>query len=462
MPIKSDNIWGPTLKKREEKTLIYVLQSRDEMRHPYESALLKLCNKVVWFSSYDSMLNASDRDEPSTVIVDLDCLLQPIDSQLTQLRALFAASDLIALSSADSAQAALLCIRSGFADFLIKPASPEELAWGVRKCQQKHELLSRLKDPKTAMVRAVTQISTCTARALVQLCSLEYLQQLFHSEGAAWLAMDERGMEFARVVCSIPKRIAPSKILFDLPHEKISGHTPTIVRGKADEHRKLVFPCSDFPKSAIFLWGIQKRITVRILSNTRLLLEHSHLCLLNLQKFDEIKQQTFIDDLTGMYNSRYLKYAITNAILKCKDPGQSFSVLFIDVDHFKHINDQYGHLVGSEFLIAIARTIKNAVRSIDPVFRYGGDEFVVILQTTDVAGAKEIAERIRKNIERRMFVMKGQRIQTTVSIGIATYPQHATERETLLKLADEAMYSVKRASRNAVHLAEGLQNHKMR
>jgi diguanylate cyclase (GGDEF)-like protein len=112
-------------------------------------------------------------------------------------------------------------------------------------------------------------------------------------------------------------------------------------------------------------------------------------------------------------------------------------------------------LIGSEFLIAIGKTIKNSVRNIDPVFRYGGDEFVVILQDTPLEGATEIAERLRKHIERRLFIIKGQKLQTTVSIGVAVYPEHANEREALLRLADEAMYQAKRRTRNAVSLAFG-------
>jgi diguanylate cyclase (GGDEF)-like protein len=171
----------------------------------------------------------------------------------------------------------------------------------------------------------------------------------------------------------------------------------------------------------------------------------------------QFKKQTFLDDLTGLYNSRYLKYAITNSILRCKKPNDKFSVLFIDVDHFKMINDKNGHLVGSEFLVAIGRTIRNAIRNLDPVFRYGGDEFVVLLNDMGTNAAKEIAERIRKNIERRVFVIQGVRLQATVSIGVACFPEHASEKDSLLKLADEAMYSAKKDSRNAVHLAYGLE-----
>jgi len=200
-------------------------------------------------------------------------------------------------------------------------------------------------------------------------------------------------------------------------------------------------------------WDVPEHVSTKRLASTQMLLDHSETCLFNVHKLKELKQQTFIDDLTGLYNARFLKYAVTNAIRNCKDPHQSFSVLFIDVDHFKGINDKYGHLVGSEFLIAIAKTVKNSVRSIDIAFRYGGDEFVVILTGTNTEGAREIAERLRKNIEMRIFAIQGKRLRTTVSIGLATYPKHADEREQLLKLADDAMYEAKRVSRNKVYLA---------
>src|SRR5690606_4744196 len=104
---------------------------------------------------------------------------------------------------------------------------------------------------------------------------------------------------------------------------------------------------------------------------------------------------------SGLFNARYLKFCLPRHVEKSRTSGTPFSVLFIDVDHFKSINDSHGHLVGSDFLVAIARTIKHTVRGADPVFRYGGDEFVVILESMAAEGATEIAERIRRHVERR-------------------------------------------------------------
>lgn len=441
---------------------LFILQETDEMRHPYETALksaLSRETKLVWFPSFDDLMASNARIEPMALIIDLDCLTQPIEGQIEHLRAQFPTSDLIALSSSDSSQLALQCIRSGFVDYLLKPASPEELAYSLKKSQQRREFIQKMEDPTINVVRAVTQISSCTTPTLARLYTLENLLLLLKGTGAAWVHMDARSRDRTKYICTVPRKLENSQINKIIPFKNIDfAHPRAIIVNEVDvKGRRLLLPCRNFPEGAIFVWGIERPIGTRTLASASLLLEHSEISLLNIQKFDEVKQQTFIDDLTGLYNSRYLKYALTNSILRCRQPNQRFSVLFIDVDHFKTINDKYTHLIGSEFLVTIGKTIKNAVRRIDPVFRYGGDEFVVILNDTGIEGALEIAERIRKNIERRIFVIRDQRIQTTVSIGIATYRDHAQDRDTLLKLADEAMYVAKRETRNAVHLAFGVE-----
>lgn len=435
--------------------MIYVLQEGEEMRHPYENALQPQGIDIVWFHTWETLMKANISTMPVAVLVDLECLKAPYELPFENLRTYFSGTDLIALSQTDTSQLALQCLRSGFSDFLLKPASPEELAYTVRKSSQKHDLVQKMKDPTSSLMRAVAQLSGCTTPTLVRIHALEFLIGLFRAEAGAWARLDTRGPEHSRILCSIPRADDSAKLLFDIPLEqwqKPKNHPFTFQLDKRDAVRLLI-PMKGFKDEGLYLWGLAKKPTAAQLSTVDTLLEHAELALMNIQKFEEVKQQTFVDDLTGLYNSRYLRYALTNSIMRCKDQGQKFSVLFIDVDHFKKINDTHTHLVGSEFLITIGKTIKNAVRRIDPVFRYGGDEFVVILNDTPLDGATEIAERIRKNIERRVFVIKGQRIQTTVSIGIATYPDHAAERDDLLRMADEAMYSAKKTTRNAVRLA---------
>jgi len=433
---------------------ILMLRPTDEMRHPYETALQSLGREIRWFSSLVELLAYPGHDEPLLLVIDLDCLKIANESSLAELRSNFPGSELIALSSSDSAQLALQCIRAGFTDFLLKPVSPEELAWAIRKCLQRHEAFVQL-DPRNDILRAISQISTASSPNLARLAALEYLSKILGSQCSAWIRYPSQPGEAMEVMCALPKSLPSRRVLNQLPRKGMpkAAH---IYKMRGKDSRKILLPCDNPSNGMVLLWGISGRVGPKLLSDAGVIVQHLEISLSNLEKFDQVKQQTFVDDLTGLYNSRYLKFAISNAIMKCKLPGQAFSVLFIDVDHFKQVNDGRGHLIGSAFLIAIGKTIKSAVRNIDPVFRYGGDEFVVVLQETDLQGAQEIAERIRKNIERRVYVVGGQRLQTTVSVGVATYPLHAVDRDTLLKLADEAMYSAKRQSRNAVHLAVDL------
>ena len=226
---------------------IYLLRASDDMRHPYENALGGLGATLEWFSSLDSLLAAPAERDPLAVIVDLDSMDQPLEIGLEQVRTTFPSSDLFALSSTDSSQLALQCIRSGFTDFLLKPASPEELSWRIRKSQQRHELFLKLDGRPTDMLRAVTQISSCNTPAMVELSTLEYLRTYFNSFGAAWVKWDSK--KAPQVVCSIPKRIPAAKILSSVPAPESWGKKrPLILRARDKESRKIILPCQDMAK----------------------------------------------------------------------------------------------------------------------------------------------------------------------------------------------------------------------
>jgi diguanylate cyclase (GGDEF)-like protein len=167
----------------------------------------------------------------------------------------------------------------------------------------------------------------------------------------------------------------------------------------------------------------------------------------------EAKNMSYLDDLTGLYNQRYLPTVLEHEIERCKRSKQPFSVLFLDIDYFKMVNDSRGHLVGSKLLIEVSHILKQAVRSCDYAFRYGGDEFLVVLVGTDPQNGKKVAERIRKNVEEHAFAIEGHQMKLTVSIGLAGYPEHAQSAQSLIQLADQAMYYGKHKSRNIVFVA---------
>ncbi len=164
-----------------------------------------------------------------------------------------------------------------------------------------------------------------------------------------------------------------------------------------------------------------------------------------------LKSLTYTDDVTGLYNQRYLELILDRELLLARRNELGFSVLFLDLDHFKNVNDSHGHMIGSRLLYEVAQEIKKTLRESDITFRYGGDEFVMILSHTDLPAAMLVAERVRVQIEKKRFLAReGLDIRLTASIGVASVPDHAETKAQILRAADEALYGVKKAVRNSV------------
>ncbi|NJD61738.1 MAG: GGDEF domain-containing protein [Deltaproteobacteria bacterium] len=176
--------------------------------------------------------------------------------------------------------------------------------------------------------------------------------------------------------------------------------------------------------------------------------------LLNAERSVQTQNLIYIDDLTKLYNSRYLNVVLDRELKRSERYRNFFSVLFMDVDFFKRVNDAYGHLVGSRVLVEVGAVLRSCVRETDTVVRYGGDEFVVLLVETNAEDALLVAERMRKMIECKTFGQDfGLAIRLTISIGIAAFPEHASSKQHLLSMADQAMYRGKDSTRNVVYLA---------
>jgi|GEM_PF-339852 len=175
----------------------------------------------------------------------------------------------------------------------------------------------------------------------------------------------------------------------------------------------------------------------------------------NIEQFMGVQTLAYLDDATGLYNTRYMNTILDKEIAQATATGKSFAILFIDADRFKAINDQHGHMVGTKLLNEMGAQLKKYVRDVDTVFRYGGDEFVAVLSPCDLATAQIVAERIRRSIEELKFLAdEGLNIQFTVSIGVALFPDHASSKKEVIEAADHAMYAAKRKTRNSVFLAD--------
>jgi diguanylate cyclase (GGDEF)-like protein len=164
----------------------------------------------------------------------------------------------------------------------------------------------------------------------------------------------------------------------------------------------------------------------------------------NVRLFQKTRELSISDEVTPLYNFRYF-HQILDRELKLVDRYRSLlSLIFLDLDRFKPINDQYGHLRGSRTLREVGFLIRAAVRETDYPARYGGDEFVVILPQTDFAAATLLAEKLRRLIEGHTFLQEeGINVRLGMSFGIATYPSDASTKESLIRVADKRMYEDK-------------------
>ncbi|MCS6885177.1 MAG: GGDEF domain-containing protein [Acidobacteriota bacterium] len=185
------------------------------------------------------------------------------------------------------------------------------------------------------------------------------------------------------------------------------------------------------------------------------LLEALSIAISNVRTYSDIERLSNTDDLTQLYNSRYLYRTLEAEIKRARRYKTPLSIVFIDLDGFKQVNDINGHLCGSATLVEVAKLIASLVRETDTVARYGGDEFVIILPEATAEVAAMIAERLRSKIEQHVFHGGGDlQIHLTASFGIASYPEHASTPAALIRCADKAMYTAKGYNKNRVIIAK--------
>ena len=186
-----------------------------------------------------------------------------------------------------------------------------------------------------------------------------------------------------------------------------------------------------------------------------LLLEPAAVAVDNALLLRRSEELSVTDDLTKLYNSRFLNAALHREVERSKRYRTPVSLIFLDLDGFKSVNDRHGHLWGSRTLVEVGAVIKATVREIDVVSRFGGDEFTVILPQTGPEGAQIIAERVRERIAETVFLESyGLEVRITASIGIASFPDHGRSKDDLIARADQAMYVVKGRGKDGVALAE--------
>ena len=170
-------------------------------------------------------------------------------------------------------------------------------------------------------------------------------------------------------------------------------------------------------------------------------------------EMEEVNRRARTDALTGLPNRREFDQQLGTLIAQADRFGHSVSLIMTDVDHFKNVNDTYGHEAGDQVLKSIAKTLSDTVRQVDVAARFGGEEIAILLPQTSLTGAVELADRLRRQVEAKPIVVGGNEIAVTISCGVACYPDGVLTKEALFAAADRALYDAKNAGRNCVKSA---------
>jgi two-component system, cell cycle response regulator len=182
----------------------------------------------------------------------------------------------------------------------------------------------------------------------------------------------------------------------------------------------------------------------------RVIADHAAIAMANAQMYERMERMATTDGLTGLVNHRHFQEVFDNTLALAERHRRKVSLILTDIDHFKTVNDTYGHPVGDKVLKRVAAILGQQARRTDIVARYGGEEFAVLMVETDKVGAKHIAERIRKSVEAETFHSENGSFRSTLSLGIATFPDDFDNKAKVIQAADQALYTAKRSGRNRV------------
>jgi len=366
----------------------------------------------------------------------------------------------IVITALDKVDPAVRAMRSGASDYLVKPVTPEALQLAVQRCLATRVLLAEnqsLRSHLKLFESGQRIASTLDRDRLVPMALAAVSLELeagaaalfergadgaFSAAGAHGMPTEEANelLEHCRSVLDGLDAFGAALTAVRLPGSSEKGAHHAALLTVVEEGR--------------LLGAVAVRVAGEVRSEAAMgaafLCRHLALALVNLGRLQQVQNLAYLDDLTHLYNVRYLDLALDRAVAG----GRPFTVLFMDLDRFKQVNDQHGHLSGSALLVEVARVLRSCVRDEDVVVRYGGDEYVLLLDGIDSGGGLKVAERIRRAIEDHRYLSReGARVRVTSSIGLASWPEHAQAKQELLDLADRAMYRGKRTTRNVVYMA---------
>lgn len=422
---------------------------------------------VEVFEDGETALRSIVRSAPDVVVTD--CVMSGMSGTqlLESIRREQPGVDVIIITAAASVESAIAALRMGACDYLQKPVEAEHLRRVVGQVLTRRQLLAqnqRLRDAVRTL-ESCRALAGCLEPGEVYPVALDLL--LAASERSRGLALFRRktppqndGIAFRGLNESQAHGLR--RILVDEKRVEL-GQFERIARVEAgaildalreagvQEDRLIAVPIRSQQKGGGVLWVFQDGgelddPSFELLHTVQC---HAELALSNAERYSLAKERAFTDDVTELYNARYLLSTAENEIRRAERYGNPLSIVFLDLDRFKLVNDTHGHIVGSRTLRNLSKLLLECIRQVDTLARYGGDEFTILMSDTGHEAATLVAERIRRYVEGYLFEGgDGAPLRLTISAGVASFPEHGRTREELLDAADKAMYRAKSLGRN--------------
>jgi len=384
---------------------------------------------------------------------------------LSRVRESYPWVDVIMVTGNANLESAIYALKHGASDYLVKPVNGDEFKHSVAQCMQQRRLLDENEELKKMLTlfQASQTIAGCLDISRVYQLLIDSIARETGINRALGFFLSGGKLELneTKNISPEPGNILAAEILLALPDsppeqhqiqriQLISPDTPDGFREAYLVHiynqtiyRGVIALFNDVDQDLPDITPFNKNIIF--------LIEQSANAFANAESFSHAKEMLFIDDISGLFNHRYLDIALEREMKRVERYASHLAILFIDVDGFKSVNDTHGHLVGSQVLAEFGALLKKSVRDVDVVIRYGGDEYTAILVETPCELAQVVAERIRCQVEAHYFLHEeGRDIRVTCSIGYACCPDDATKKEELIEMADKAMYVGKASGKNRI------------
>ena len=375
--------------------------------------------------------------------------------------------DVIVVTGNANLESAIYALKHGARDYLIKPVNHDEFLHSIGQCMQQRRLLDENEELKNMLnlFQASQTIAGCLELDRVYHLLVDAVTREIGVKRAIGYFQGDSGLEI-KDAKGITVAVAQQYNDILLPAITRHQHNNRLMTKITLQHQSDIDNRLDiieafliFVTNKVNMLGViavfndqGKRLPdfAPFKKNIRFLLEQSFRAFQNAENYSLAKDMLFIDDLSGLFNHRYLEVALDRELKRAERYASHLAVLFMDLDSFKKVNDTHGHLVGSRVLREVGDLLKKSTREVDVVIRYGGDEYTIILVETGAETAGIVAERIRAQVEAHSFLStEGLNIRLTCSIGYACCPEDTMSKQELLDMADQAMYCGKAAGKNS-------------